>query len=973
MATLRESSAHPAAARPAVCLRALLGHAAELAFFVILSFAFFWRQLFGDGFVPFDFVEQHWMFQSQVAMDFQRVGLTQWTRYIFAGYPSIGDPLFARFYLPNVLMYVFCPPSGLPLSFLHWHLALHYAAAGFFASLLARDLTGQRLAGLVAGVVYGFGGFMASHAQFLAWIDAAAWLPLALWTLRRFLLSRAPAYWVMTAIAMALLALAGHAQTLLYAAYALVGWAVIVPCLSAPRPRLRELGFAALAAIAAVAAAAGLAAVQLLPALKLAAESSRSTLTYAEAAGSALAPTALLTFVLPNVFGYEGAVGYWGPGDIAETYLYAGSATLLLALLAFAVRPGRLTVALGGLFLLTVAFALGDATPLFRAAYDWLPGFDMVRRPNGAMIFAQLCLALLAATTVAAMRHKRPRGRLAVALSLAVALAGLLAALAWLGVATPAWLTPTQAEWAREEAWRSGGRFALAAVAVGLCLLPTSRPAAGRLLLVLFVAVELLWLGAGKGFNLRTDEGYNRTLSPTYLGDVHSSVIPYLHSDPDYRHGGWLRVDQAPGDHLWFNGTEVVALEGTWGYSQLRLRDYEQFYLGVPRNSQAYRLLAAKYVVAKGEMPEFVAPDSGFPLVLQDKYWVYRNEAALPRAFVVFETAQARDRDDALRLLLAADFQPERMAILEEASGLPPAPAGAQATVQWLANEQDRLALRVHTSHTGLLVVSDPYYPGWTAAVDGVPTPILRTNLAFRGILLPPGEHTVTLEFHDEAFFRGVVVTAATGLALLLLLAVAAARPGHRRRSLVAAGILAALFAGTAGPWLAAPTGSDTQATDDLLARVNEATVVAPAPTIDVIGKRYASVLTLKTAGEWRRALLLHSPADLELPVQLTGGEQLRLGIAIYKNLFDYTDGVTFVVRLRQGGTEREVFRRHLAPKTVAGDRRWFDLSVPLGGSPGEATIILTADPGPAADTAGDWALWGPLTLMKGEPVALPR
>ncbi len=967
MATLRAPSTLPAASRQVALVRAALGYAGELAFFVALAVAFFWHQLFDGAFVPFDFVEQHWLFQSQVAMDFQRVGLTQWTRYIFSGYPSIGDPLFARFYLPNVLMYVFCPPSGLPLSFLHWHLALHYAVAGFFASLLARDLTGRRLAGLVAGVVYGFGGFMASHAQFLAWIDAAAWLPLALWALRRLLLSKAPAYGVVTAVAVALLALAGHAQTLLYTAYALVGWAIVVPNLASARPRPRVLVCGVLATAGAVAAAAGLAAAQLLPALKLAGESSRSTLSYAEAAGTALSPTALLTLALPNIFSYEGGKEYWGPGDIAETYLYAGSATLLLALLAFVGRPARLVLALGSLAALTVAFALGDATPLFRAAYEWLPGFKMVRRPSGAMIFGQLCLALLAAAGTATLSQAGPRRRPAVAVAFTALLATLLAALAWLGALPLPSLSPAQAAWARDETVRSGGRFAVAALLSGLCLRLTPRLAWGRVLLVLFIAAELLWLGSGKRFNLRTQDNYNNVLTAEYVGDPRSSVASYLHSDPDYQNRGWMRIDQAPGDHLWFNGTGVLALEGTWGYSQLRLRDYEKFYLGVPRDSQAYRLLAAKYVVAKGEMPEFVPPGSGFPLVLKDKYWVYRNEAALPRAFVVFETAQASDRDDALRSLLAADFRPQRTAILEEELALPPAPADATAAVQWLANEQDRLQLHVNTSHAGLLVVSDPFYPGWTAKVDGVPTPILRTNLAFRGVVLPAGEHTVAMAFRDEAFSLGVVVASATALALLALLAAAATRPAYRRSSLVAAVVLVAVFVGTAAPWLAAPTGGQERRDGDLLARVNEATVAAPAPSIDVIGQRYASVLSLETAGEWRRALLLHSPASLELPVRLTGNDRLQLGIAIHSNLHDYTDGVSFVVRLRRDGVEREVFRRHLNPRAVPADRTWFDAAVPLTEQPGDATIVITSAPGPAGDTSGDWALWGPLAVTANE------
>ena len=246
-------------------VRSIGGYAFDLFLFTTLAVMLFQRQLFGDGFVPFDFVEQHWLFQSQLAYEFRHVGLTEWTRYIFAGYPSIGDPLFARFYPPNVLMYWLSPESGLPLVLLEWNLTLHYAAAAFFAYLLARDLGTNRYAAWLAGIVFGCGGFMASHAQFLEWINAVPWIPLALWALRRALLRHSPAYWALAGAAFGLLALAGHAQTTLYSGYILGLWAVAVALSEVKAKRLRALVWGLLAAAGAVALGAAVAAVELFP------------------------------------------------------------------------------------------------------------------------------------------------------------------------------------------------------------------------------------------------------------------------------------------------------------------------------------------------------------------------------------------------------------------------------------------------------------------------------------------------------------------------------------------------------------------------------------------------------------------------------------------------------------------------------------------------------------------------------------
>jgi uncharacterized membrane protein YfhO len=66
--------------------------------------------------------------------------------------------------------------------------------------------------------------------------------------------------------------------------------------------------------------------------------------------------------------------------------------------------------------------------------------------------------------------------------------------------------------------------------------------------------------------------------------------------------------------------------------------------------------------------------------------------------------------------------------------------------------------------------VSDAYYPGWKAYVDGEKTDIFRANLAFRAIRVPPGRHTVSLVYVPFSFYLGLGLTG-IGLALSLLLA----------------------------------------------------------------------------------------------------------------------------------------------------------------------------------------------------------
>jgi uncharacterized membrane protein YfhO len=71
----------------------------------------------------------------------------------------------------------------------------------------------------------------------------------------------------------------------------------------------------------------------------------------------------------------------------------------------------------------------------------------------------------------------------------------------------------------------------------------------------------------------------------------------------------------------------------------------------------------------------------------------------------------------------------------------------------------------------GLLVLSDLWYEGWRATLDGRPVPILRVNHAVRGVVVPAGRGTVELRYEQPGLATGLKAAAA-GLAALVLWAV---------------------------------------------------------------------------------------------------------------------------------------------------------------------------------------------------------
>ena len=64
--------------------------------------------------------------------------------------------------------------------------------------------------------------------------------------------------------------------------------------------------------------------------------------------------------------------------------------------------------------------------------------------------------------------------------------------------------------------------------------------------------------------------------------------------------------------------------------------------------------------------------------------------------------------------------------------------------------------MKVSATGTNLLFISETWYPkGWKAFIDGQETAIYRANYHFRAIVVPPGQHVVSMEYDSRAFDIG--------------------------------------------------------------------------------------------------------------------------------------------------------------------------------------------------------------------------
>jgi hypothetical protein len=632
------------------------------------------------------------------------------------------------------------------------------------------------MAAVTGALAYMLSDLFVVHIGNLNLIGVAAWLPLVVLLFWRALRARSLALAAAAGLVLAVSTLEGHLQITLAIALALALMAAteLLPALrNGAGPRAWPL--LALALTGAV--AMGLTALILFPALEYASLSPRAALPYREAARYSLVPAMLGEMLVPGLFSSREPSLYWGVWDRVAAG-YVGILTLLLAGLAVLLRRGprlRLFLVLGAAGLL---LALGGESIVHGWAYRLLPGFGQIRAPARFVLLLDFGLAALAGLGLDRLLAPLRRGERR-------ALDGAWRGLLWMaGGATllgAAWayLVVYQAQdrdptlfW-RVSAAANGVIFALLLLGASLAWLAARR--SGRLR-----RPALAWLAAALVFfdlasvGAYTDLGHE---APT-IGYQHPAIVEFLHAEP-----GAFRIDSRT-DVAGSWQPNMALLAGLYDVggvdNPLVVADVARYWEGTGgRSTRLYDFLGVRYVLGS---PDITLDWNKFELAFDGdrRVKVYRNETAMPRAFVVQQATVVGSQEEAWDAIHEAGFDPATRVVLEGGRPLEGDPTGSTVRVE--RYDPDRIDLAVDSTAGGYLVLSDPFYPGWQAKVDGRPAEILRANYAFRAVAMPAGSHTVSMAFHPGSWYAGLAISLVT----LLTLAVAAGiwfRRRARRRA----------------------------------------------------------------------------------------------------------------------------------------------------------------------------------------------
>jgi hypothetical protein len=738
--------------------------AAALGLFAVGWLVLSWPWLSGAVTVPWDAKAHFFPQLAFLARSLHSGDSPFWTPNVFAGHPQIADPQSLIFSPPYWLLAALDPRPGFAAADAVEFAMLYCSGAAII--LFFREHDWDPAASLIAAFAFAFGSSAAWRIQHVGEVVSLAWFAIALWALARAIHSG----WIRHGFVAGFIAgfmVLGRDQVAFLGTYVLFGflvWQVVAT--AEPLKRLRAL---ARPLVAGLVGALLVAAVPFALTYALAQDSNRAVIDLAGAERGSLHPVSLLSFLIPNLFGVDGPLAkFWGPPSAIwgatdlflarnMTDVYMGALPAVLLLLSGVVRGALARPAVRYLTVAATAvllYALGRYTPAFRVMY-WLPGVDLFRRPADATFLLGACGALLSGYCLHRLVApdlscvSRRQWMVTIATLVAIFAAAALLALDK-GMIADAWMPLAQSAVAT--------LTALAVIVLIIRLAP--RRLAAMTVCALAMTLDLR-------INNRPNEstGLDPQKYDALRLDTRNETIALLkaklaaNSRPDRRD----RIELAAIDFHWPNASLVHNLDHDLGYNPVRLKLFTEVtgagdHVAIPEQRQfaplfpSYRSIMADLIglryIATGvpveQIDKSLHPDDLALIAKTADAYIYENKSAMPR--VLFATAsQTADFDALIKTGKWPSVDFYRTVLLETPAhaGAP----GATGSARILSYHNCEVVVEAHSTSGGYVVLNDIWQPWWYADVDGKPAELLRANVMFRAVAVPPGDHQVRFTF----------------------------------------------------------------------------------------------------------------------------------------------------------------------------------------------------------------------------------
>ncbi|MBI5019243.1 YfhO family protein [Candidatus Gottesmanbacteria bacterium] len=713
-----------------------------------------------------DTIRQMYPWKTAVINSLQKGRLPLWNPYNFSGSPLLANFQSAAVY-PLGILYLFMAQIDA------WTILVitQPLLAVLFTYLFSRKIGMRPLGSWLAATSYGFSGFMAVWLEYNTIGHVVLWLPLILLAIEHLRERISPLWLGIYTLSHVMSLLAGHPQVYAYACAFSVTYGLF---------RMHRtmwpylLGFTALGI--------GIAGIQVVPGMELVSHAARSPHDPGNLFAKILIhPGQLFALPFPNLFGNPATRTYW-PSDT-----FVGKVTTIgLIPLFFSLSALRRKDTISKWFILAVLTTalLLTTNPITQILYRVPIPLFTSSSPTLMSFLLAFSLSMMCGLGLDFwMRDKHSLKKL---FRRTIEVAGIFAVL-FIGTKLP--FTPELSLHAGVAVRALIYGMALSAATLGLFWIAIALPKMRTLAITVLLVIHVMDLFVF--FNR-----FNPFVSKELVFPEHKTIA-YLSSAQLGRYWGYGTANISA------NFASQYRLFSPEGYDPLYPKWYGEF-LYAYRNGQLMEIfdnasrsdaaissrfgdgglsdetkrkvlsaLSVRYILDR--MENASSEQTYPPHVIKkihsfDDWAIYENTEALPRAFVAGESKTYENSRDFTDIFFSDGFNPITTALFPEGVSIVKGfPATGSAAIT--SYEPERVMVKTESSVSGTLVVTDTFYPGWIATVDGKPTAIARVNWTMRGINVPSGKHEVIMIYAPFSVTLGILLSAASlGATIILLL-----------------------------------------------------------------------------------------------------------------------------------------------------------------------------------------------------------
>lgn len=724
----------------------------------------------------FDALRQFYPWKTASFTQNENIQIPLWNPYNFSGAPLLANFQSAVFYPLNIFYL-------LTTQILAWTILVFFQPflASFFTYLFAQQIGMGKRGAILSGIAYGYSLFMSTFLEYNIIGQTILWLPLILFSGEKIIFAMLQRNdivkrWVFVFIfAMVFSLFAGHLQLFIFV-YGFTVLYFLFRVVPLARRGFKELIFFSFLFFSPL----GIGAVQLLPTFELIKESARTSHDFNFLINILLLqPPDFIRFFIPDFFGNPATKNYLLSDPYPGKAVYIGLPPLIFALLAIT----RFRKNFQTLFFTSTAFIIIlfiANSPITQFLYRQNIPFFSTSSPANAIFLLSFSLAILSGfgfdDWLKNLQNKKVLivGFLVVFIIFIAELLGLKSQqfvqknVFYSSIILTTFLFFIIAGYfLKKEKIIKVLPFLLIFLTIFdlFYFFQKFNPFVPRDLVFPQTAI-FSWLSQNVGINRFW--GYGSANIEANFATQYKLFSPDGY-DPLYpkRYGEFIQSSQDGKIHTDFTNitrSDAVIASG-FGESDFANNFYRQRVLDV---------LGVKYILDRaenGSTQKTFLPER-YKLVYEENGWkIFENLETVPRAFLAQNYKVLKDNQDFEKTFFSADFDVSKTIFIGEQPSIEGwRKSSKEDNVVIDKYDTSSVNLSVNSDGGGLLFLSDTYYPGWEAFINGRPTKIYQADYAFRAISVSAGEHKITFIYRPQSFLLGGKISIISILATVILI-----------------------------------------------------------------------------------------------------------------------------------------------------------------------------------------------------------